>query len=50
MADNCTLCLEMLVDIFELCKINLNISDDDVVVHNIYGSSHQAKSAQLAWR
>jgi hypothetical protein len=39
----------MLVNIFEPCKVNLNISDDDVVVHNIYGSSHQAKGAQFAW-
>jgi hypothetical protein len=39
----------MLVGIFGPCKVNLNVSDDDMVVHNIYGSSHQAEGAQLAW-
>lgn len=28
---------------------HLNFLDDNVVVHNIYGSSHQTESAQLAW-
>jgi hypothetical protein len=49
MTDNCTMSLEMLMDIFELSKVHINFSDDDLVVHNIYGSSHQTKSAQLAW-
>jgi hypothetical protein len=49
MTDNCTMSLEMLMDIFELCKVHFNFSDDDMVVHNIHGPSHQTKSAQLAW-
>jgi hypothetical protein len=44
-----TMSLEMLMDIVELCKIHFNFSDDVMVVHNIYGSSHQTKSAELAW-
>jgi hypothetical protein len=39
----------MLLKIRELCILHLNFSDDDMVVHNIYGTSYKTKSAQLAW-